>query len=90
LDTKEFISVLFNKPEGPIDQRCSTFLTNGQHLEAKNVGGQIFGSKAHGGHKNTLLITILTIEITLILHFYEEFLLQKSWRAFDKSLLALG
>jgi hypothetical protein len=65
-------------------QRCPTFLTNGQHLEAKKFGGQIFGSKAHGGHENTLLITILTIDITLILHFYEEFLLQKSWRAFEK------
>jgi hypothetical protein len=26
----------------------------------------------------------LTIDITLILHFYEEFLLQKSWQAFEK------
>jgi hypothetical protein len=26
----------------------------------------------------------LTIDITSILHFYEEFLLQKSWRAFEK------
>jgi hypothetical protein len=47
-------------------------------FRGKNVGGQIFGSKAHGGHKNTLLITILTTDITLILHFYDEFLLQKS------------